>query len=96
VPQNTEKIDSVSDYLKIFHLKILKEKGETKVESQNAVELLMEQTENFNEDAADVDNGDSQDQPENVHKTKTATKQQMEEISKALGADWEKKELKLI
>jgi THO complex subunit 1 len=91
----SEKIESVADYLKFFRMKILKEKGEIKVESQNAVELQMEQTENFTEDAADVDNGDSQDQPENVHKTNTATSEQMEEISKALGNDWEKLGLKL-
>lgn len=91
-----EKVEKIPDYLRLFHTKILKDKGEIKQESATAVELQMEQSENFNEDAADVDDGDSQDQADqNEHQTKKASPQQIEDISKSLGDDWEKLGLKL-
>lgn len=52
-----------------------------------SVEIQMEQHEQL-EETGDVDDGDSQDQ--NDHKKKVATPEQIDEISKALGADWQK------
>lgn len=86
-----EKIEKISDYLKLFHQKIQKDKGEIKTEQSNSVELSMEQTENFQEEVMeDVEAAD-----ENIHKTTTATPEQIEEISKAIGEDWVRLGVKL-
>lgn len=92
--QPNEKIEKISDYLKLFHQKIQKDKGEVKAEPSNSVELSMEQAENFNEDVGDnIEEGEAVE--ENVHKVKTATPEQIEEISKAIGEDWMKLGIKL-
>lgn len=88
-----EKVEKISDYLKLFHQKIQKDKGE-KAEQNNAVELQMEQAENFTEEGADaMEDGDTPD--ENIHKTTTATPEQIVEISKAIGDEWRKLGVKL-
>lgn len=87
-----EKIEKISDYLKLFHQKIQKDKGELKTEQSNSVELQMDQ--NFTEEVADtMEDGEAAD--ENIHKTTTATHEQIVEISKAVGEDWKKLGLKL-
>lgn len=86
-----EKIEKISDYLKIFYQKIQKDKGEAKIDQSNSVELQMEQAENFTEDA--MDDGETAD--ENSRKTTTATPEQIVEISKAIGSDWKKLGIKL-
>lgn len=89
-----EKIEKISDYLKLFHQKIQKDKGEVKADQSNSVELQMEQAENFTEETGDnIDDVETND--ENIHKTVTATPEQIIEISKALGDDWMKLGLKL-
>ena len=94
MPPN-EKIEKISDYLKIFHQKIQKDKGEVKVEPSNSVELLqMEQAENFNEEGAD-NIEDVEPADENIHKTSTVTPEQIVEISKAILEDWRKLGVKL-
>jgi THO complex subunit 1 len=92
--QPNDKIEKISDYLKLFHQKIQKDKGEVKVEQSNSVELQMEQVENFTEEGTEnIDDGGAND--ENIHKTVTATAEQIVDISKALGDDWTKLGLKL-
>lgn len=87
-PTPNEKVEKISDYLRLFHQKIQKDKVEVKNESNNAsVEIQMEQNEQL-EETGDVEDGDSQDQ--NDHKKKVATPEQIVEISKALGSDWQK------
>lgn len=89
-----EKIEKISDYLKLFHQKIQKDKGEIKTEQSNSVELSMEQPENFTEEVGDtIEDGDTPD--ENIHKTTMATPEQIIEISKAIGEDWMKLGVKL-
>lgn len=89
-----EKIEKISDYLKLFHQKIQKDKGEVKTEQSNSVELQMEQAENFTEEGGDtIEDGDTPD--ENIHKTTTATPEQVIEISKAIGDAWMKLGIKL-
>ncbi|CRK91806.1 CLUMA_CG005431, isoform A [Clunio marinus] len=93
-----EKIEKISDYLKSFHQKIQKDKGEmeAKLEANNNTELQIEQeqAEHFTEDAGDgIEDGEVAD--ENIHKTTTATPEQIVEISKALGDDWKKLGVKL-
>lgn len=92
--QPNDKIEKISDYLKLFHQKIQKDKGEVKVEQSNSVELQMEQVENFTEEGGEnIDDGETND--ENIHKTVTATAEQIVEISRALGDDWTKLGVKL-
>lgn len=89
-----EKIEKIADYLKMFHQKIQKDKGELKTEPSNLMELQMEQAENFTEEVGDtIEDGDTPD--ENIHKTTTATPEQVEEISKAIGDEWRKLGVKL-
>ena len=89
-----EKIEKISDYLKLFHQKIQKDKGEIKTEQSNSVELSMEQPENFTEEVGDtIEDGDAPD--ENIHKTTTASPEQIVEISNAIGEDWMKLGVKL-
>ena len=85
-----EKVEKIADYLRLFNQKIQKDKGEQKVELSNAVELQMEQVEDITEEVDDTP------PDENVHKTTTATPEQIVEISKALtGDDWRKLGMKL-
>lgn len=89
-----EKIEKISDYLKLFHQKIQKDKGEVKTEQSNSVELQMEQVESFAEEGAEtIEDGETPD--ENIHKTTTATAEQIVDISKAIGEDWRKLGVKL-
>lgn len=89
-----DKIDKITDYLKLFHQKIQKDKGEVKAEQSNSVELQMEQSENFTETGAEtIEDGDTQE--ENVHKKTTATPEQIVEISNAIGDEWKKLGIKL-
>jgi THO complex subunit 1 len=89
-----EKVEKIADYLRLFNQKIQKDKGEQKVDQSNAVELQMEQSEDITEEGNDtMEDGDTPD--ENVHKTTTATPEQIVEISKALGDDWKKLGVKL-
>lgn len=93
MPPN-EKIEKISDYLKIFHQKIQKDKGEVKPETSSSMELQMEQAEHFAEEGAD--NIDDEETPaENVHKTTTATAEQIVEISNSVGDEWRKLGVKL-
>lgn len=94
MPPN-EKIEKISDYLKIFHQKIQKDKGEVKLETTNSsMELQMEQTENFTEEG--TENIEDDEAPvENVHKTTTATPEQIVEISNSIGDEWRKLGVKL-
>lgn len=86
-PTPNEKVEKISDYLRLFHQKIQKDKGEIKHESSNAsVEIQMEQNDQL-EETGEIDDGDSQDQ--NDHKKKVATPEQIVAISKALGSDWQ-------
>lgn len=92
-----EKIEKISDYLKLFHQKIQKDKGEIKQEpSTISFELQMEQAENFQEDASEaMEDAEHLTQEENVHKTTSATPEQIIDISKAIGEDWRKLGIKL-
>jgi THO complex subunit 1 len=89
-----EKVEKISDYLRLFNQKIQKDKGELKTEQSNSVELQMEQVEDITEEGNDtMEDNDTPD--ENVHKTTAATPEQIVEISKALGDDWKKLGVKL-
>lgn len=88
-----EKIEKISDYLKLFHQKIQKDKGEVKVEANSAELLQMEQAENFAEEGNDTMEDETAD--ENIHKTTTATAEQIIEIAKAVGDEWTKLGAKL-
>jgi THO complex subunit 1 len=87
-----EKVEKISDYLKLFHQKIQKDKGELKTEQSNSVELQME---NFTEEGADtIEDGETPD--ENIHKPPTtASPEQIVEISKSIGENWRKLGVKL-
>lgn len=88
-----EKIEKISDYLKLFHQKIQKDKGEVKVEVNSSELLQMEQAETFAEEGNDTMEDETAD--ENIHKTTTATVEQIVEIAKAVGEDWTKLGVKL-
>lgn len=84
-----DKIEKIPDYLKMFHQKIQKDKGDVKADSlanMNSVELQIAQVDT-------IEDGDTPE--ENIHKTTSATPEQIVEISKAVGEDWKKLGVKL-
>lgn len=88
-----EKVEKISDYLKLFNQKIQKDKSEVRAENSGAneiseqAEVLADETENTE---VIEDNED-----ENEHKITKATSEQITEISKSIGDQWRKLGAKL-
>lgn len=92
-----EKIEKISDYLKLFNQKIQKEKTEFKADTTGGIELVESQTENFVDDNENTEGIDEteEDDDKQQHKVTKATPKQICEISKAIGNDWQRLGYKL-
>lgn len=88
-----EKIEKISDYLKVFNQKIQKDKSEVKVENSGGGEIA-EQTEVL-ADVTESAEVMEENEDENEHKSTKATVEQIIEISKAIGDQWKKLGAKL-
>lgn len=80
-----EKIEKISDYLKLFNQKIQKDKNEIKAENTGGTEVSENTEELATEPETEVieDNED-----ENEHKSTKASPEQIIEISKLIGDQW--------
>ncbi|KAL7024764.1 hypothetical protein ACKWTF_013189 [Chironomus riparius] len=84
-----EKIEKIADYLKLFSQKIQKDKIEIKQEAGTGIDI--EQAEAFVEEHVNSEQiDDVEPEDENPHKAKKATPEQIVEIAKAIGDDWQK------
>lgn len=88
-----EKIEKISDYLKLFNQKIQKDKTEVKAENSNVTEIS-EHSEELAEEP-ETQEVMEENEDENEHKITKASQDQIIEISNSIGDQWKKLSVKL-
>ncbi|KAG5671703.1 hypothetical protein PVAND_001886 [Polypedilum vanderplanki] len=89
-----EKVEKISDYLKLFNQKIQKDKVEVKAET-GTVEIESQPETLIEDNEASENIEDDTPEDENQHKDTAATPEQIIEISKVIGEGWQKLGTKL-